>query len=167
MELGARQMTKLSPNIKLKSASLTCLQPCSAASLSRGRVITDERDWLSLSFFFNCLPHFNRNHLSLSAAKRQPVETLTPLRKRLFNTSHSTNIHCSNPPVNQPHTRPTRLLSHTLSIVSCISTVALQTWAKRDVKEKDRTLKSQHLHSFRGRWDSLLPIHHTLHPISL
>lgn len=118
----------------------------------------------SSCLLFNCLPNFNRSHLSLRAAKRQLVDILTPLR--VFKTSRSTtSIHCLNPAVAQLHTQ-----THTHTQMSDLTAVTHSedhhllhhNRFPSDVSEgmfkkgrNGQTFNSQHPH-IRGRWDSLL-----------
>lgn len=106
-------------NDKKNSAFLTCLQSSSAESRWKGSVtqqLVTRQEWpVPLVSFFNCLPHFNRSHLSLFTAKRHPVEILMAPSQWAFNTSHNTTSTAQTQPSlahTQTHTQLTWLLSH-------------------------------------------------------
>ncbi len=150
-------MTKLSLNSNLNSTSLTCLL-CSI-TVEQETDYTWEGSAHVVFSFFNCFHNFNRNHLSLSAAERQPVEILWSLR--VFNSCNSTSIRCSNPPIPSPHTNthtPTHTSTHWLLPHSDGSAPsAFQPFNPTDRSKgmltmwEGLTFSSQHLYFPRGR----------------
>lgn len=161
-------MTKFSLNAKVTHRQRVYLSHVALQHHCR------EVEWLQMRetgspwLFSNCLANFNRNHLSVSAAERQPVEILTS--RRTVNTSHSTtSIHCSNLPVHtQTHTYVWHDCCHTL----WGSSLPAFPLSKEMLKKREKGWLSS-TGEESGRWDAVtaattLPtIHHTQHPISL
>lgn len=105
---------------------------------------------IGFSCLFNCLPNFNRNNLSLSATRRQYVETLMPQRKRLFNTSEGQDLllkSCSTT-TTQTHTSE-KMVSHTEYDFLCIN-------ISERSKEKNENSRSQNF--TKGYRQAFLPL---------